>query len=704
MVWRPVTNRFTLPGVHPLVMRSILPVLLLAVPLVGVAQDDGFHCLANNPAEMERHLANNPGAWEHALQAKAMLDARTANFQRGGGDPLIIPVVFHIIHDNGPENIDDEQLYDAIRILNEDYNKLNPDWVNVQPAFLDLVGDVGIEFRLARKDPEGNCTNGVTRTESTRTYDGDFDMTQLIQWPRDRYMNVWVAASANGAAGYTYYPNWLDGWPEADGIVILHSYTGSIGTSAPYKSRVLSHEVGHWLNLMHCWGNSNEPGLPENCDIDDEVEDTPNTIGWTSCTPSGASCGNVQDNVQNYMEYSYCCKMFTHRQGERMVAALTSPIAQRENLWQPENLAQTGVLDAPQLCMAQFSASRREVCAGFPVIFTDNSYFGVTQRFWSFPGGTPSGSFEETPSVVYEQAGTYPVTLNVGDGGTTITATEEQYITVLPNPGTATPFVEGFESTTALPNDRWWAEDPDADGSFEQTNTASFSGNNSVMVQNGWQNAGRTDRLLSSTFDMSNASDINITFRYAYAQRSADSDDVLRVYVSGNCGDLWSLRKVMHANTTLLTGGIIAGDFVPSDASQWGQVLMTNIGTNQHTPTFRIMFEFESGGGNNLYLDDINILNAPVGIAEASSASGTLRVWPDPAHEAAQVEFQLDCPALVAIDLVDPLGSTVATVANRTYPPGSHRLELPLQGLAPGLYFLRQRIAAQQRVVRFVVE
>ena len=194
----------------------------------------------------------------------------------------------------------------------------------------------------------------------------------------------------------------MDNWPEADGIVILHSYTGSIGTSAPYKSRVLSHEVGHWLNLKHCWGDSNEPGLPENCNMDDEVEDTPNTSGWTSCTLSGATCGNVQDNVQNYMEYSYCCKMFTHRQGERMLAALTSPIAQRENLWQPENLAITGVLEAPQLCSARFGASRREVCAGIPVIYTDQSYFGVTQRFWSFPGGTPSGSFEETASVVYE--------------------------------------------------------------------------------------------------------------------------------------------------------------------------------------------------------------------------------------------------------------------------------------------------------------
>lgn len=684
---------------------ALLCTLFSSVALTTTAQDmGGFRCGANDPAALARHVAQRPDARAQALAAQAALEAHTATHQRGGGDPLIIPVVFHVIHDNGAENISDAQLYDAIRVLNEDYNKQNPDWVTVRPEFLDLVGDIGIEFRLARRDAQGNCTNGITRTQSPLTYNGDFEMTQLIQWPRERYMNVWVAASANGAAGYTYYPMWLDGWPEADGIVILHDYTGSIGTSSPYRSRVLSHEVGHWLNLKHCWGDSNEPGLPENCGMDDEVDDTPNTAGWTSCTLSGATCGNPLDNVQNYMEYSYCCKMFTHGQGDRMVAALTSPIAQRQNLWQPANLAVTGVLEAPLLCLAQFSADRREVCAGTQVSFTDNSYFGVTQRFWEFPGGTPAVSFEEAPTVIYEQAGTFPVTLHVGDGVNTLSASSPQYVTVWPDPGIPVPFQEGFESEEDIPNPTWTAEDPDMDGSFQRTTAAAYSGGASVMVANGNEQATHTDQLVSSTFDMSGATDITITFRYAYAQRNAANDDVLRVYVSGNCGDLWSLRKVMHGNASLLTAGVVPGDFVPTGPEEWGLVTMTNISPSLHTSSFRIRFEFESDGGNNLYIDDINILDGSVGLDEPGATGSGFRVWPTPSSDRAQAEVDVKNGGLLTLEILDPLGALVRRVAERPVPPGLHRFELPLSGLAPGLYFVRQRIGPQQEVVRLVVE
>ena len=137
-------------------------------------------------------------------------------------------------------------------------------------------------------------------------------MKLLIQWPRNKYLNVWVCAEAGGAAGYSLYPGSVNGFNDAnmDGIVIQGSYTGSIGTSNNYRSRVLTHEIGHWLNLRHPWGNSNSPGEADNCNQDDNVFDTPNTKGWTTCNLEGESCGSL-DNVQNYMDYAYCGKMFT---------------------------------------------------------------------------------------------------------------------------------------------------------------------------------------------------------------------------------------------------------------------------------------------------------------------------------------------------------------------------------------------------------
>ena len=138
------------------------------------------------------------------------LEALTAdfvadNYGRQGGSTYVIPVVFHVIHENGPENISDAQIHDAMRILNDDFNQLNLDWDDVNPAFVGLVGNIGIEFRLAQKDPNGNCTKGITRTESPLTNDGTQTMKDLIQWPRNQYMNVWVVDLGQWCCGVYLY-------------------------------------------------------------------------------------------------------------------------------------------------------------------------------------------------------------------------------------------------------------------------------------------------------------------------------------------------------------------------------------------------------------------------------------------------------------------------------------------------------------------
>lgn len=680
-------------------MRSLLLFPIGLAACGALAQDDGFRCLANNPAELERHLLEHPGAQQAAMEAKATLDARTASFNRGGQGPFIISVVFHVIHNNGPENISDEQLEDAIRVLNQDYNKLNPDTGLVRPEFQGIIADVGIEFRLARRDPEGNCTNGITRTVSTRTYDGDFEMTQLIQWPRDRYMNVWVAASANGAAGYTYYPMWLDGWPEADGIVILHDYTGSIGTSSAYRSRVLSHEVGHWLNLKHCWGDSNEPGVEQNCSVDDEVADTPLTIGWTSCVLSGASCGSTLDNVQNYMEYSYCCRMFTQGQGDRMIAALTSPIAERESLWQPSTLALTGVMEPEQLCMARFEADRRELCAGSSVQFTDMSYFGVSARSWSFEGGSPGGSFDAQPLVTYDAPGTYAVTLVVSDGSASESSAVPGYITVLPNPGLPAPWSEGFESGPDVPNDRWRVVNPDDDVTFAITTAAAYTGTRCVRLTNSSAQDGRRDELISTAIDLTGIADPVLSFRYAYARRNPINDDVLYVYASGDCGETWVLRKVIRAITTLVTAPQTNGSFVPAGADQWGYAALTNIGPALQTTSFRMRFLFESDGGNNLYLDDINLNGIPVGIEETVSPAQSARMVPNPIDGSGVVLSDLpDGP--VEWRLMNALGQVTGTGASLIQ---HGRFPFPAATVPAGSYSLLLRAGDQARSARFIV-
>lgn len=680
---------------------SLLPHVLLAQS----AANEGFTCKANESDALAQRIAADPSVLEDAMHAKAELDAWTAGFDRSGRGLFIVPVVVHIIHNNGPENISDAQVHDAVRILNEDFNKQNPDWPNVRPEFLDIVAEVGIEFRLAQKDPWGDCTNGITRTVSTQTYSGDFEMTQLIQWPRNMYMDVWVAASANGAAGYTYYPMWLNNWPEADGMVLRHDYMGSIGTGAPSRSRVWGHEVGHWINLMHCWGNSNEPGSESNCTMDDEVADTPLTKGWTSCLLWGNSCGSELDNVENYMEYSYCAKMFTIGQANRMIASLTSPIAQRNELWQDENLIATGVEEEPILCDIRYKQSRNEICTGETVQFTDESFHNVSARFWGFPGGAPGTSTALAPQVTYNTEGRFPVSLIVTDGSSSLSTTAPEAVAVFPAVGREVPHTEEFETIDALPTNDWLVRDHDDDGTFHITTAAAYSGARSVRIDNDPGKAGRVDRLLSSTYDLSGAQQITITYRYAYAQRNAGNDDRLRVFVSNNCGATWSMRQQLRGTVNLATAGATNADFVPNGPGEWGYALIDNLSFPYHTERVRLRFEFESHGGNNLYLDDININGVHVGVEELTLQAGDApQVVPNPATDQAQAIFHLDIAGPVRLELFDALGREVMTPMESRLPAGAQRVDLPIAGLPAGPYLLRVAKAGGIATVRFMKE
>ncbi len=280
-----------------------------------------------------------------------------------------------------------------MRILNEDFRKLNADNANTVSAFQGISADTEIEFRLAKKDPNGNCTNGIDRIYSAETNIGD-NGSKINTWPRSKYLNVWVVKTiSSGAAGY------FSGWFNAaeDGIMILNSYIGSIGTGNLQKSHALTHEIGHYLNLSHVWGDTNSPGV--DCSGDDNVSDTPPTEGWSTCNLAGATCGSTLDNVQNFMEYSYCSTMFTVGQKNRMHDLLTTTgwegFSERYKLYTTTNLAATGVSLPAVLCQADFSSNSTSsvICAGDSVTYTDNSWNGTPLTWsWTFPGGSPAAS------------------------------------------------------------------------------------------------------------------------------------------------------------------------------------------------------------------------------------------------------------------------------------------------------------------------
>jgi len=304
-------------------------------------------------------LQANPEIAKAVVKTDRVLEAFTIDFIQNlesykvAANPYIIPVVFHVIHNNGSENISEAQIINSIEVLNQRFSRTSPDTGQIVAAFKPLHADCEIEFRIAGTDPDGFCTNGINRIESTLTSTGDHSVKDLIQWPPEMYLNIYVVKNAAGLAGHAVWPSDADTIPTWDGIVIAHEYVGSIGTSSTQRSVVLAHEAGHYLNLHHIWGGNNVPGfyfLPcadpnKDCTIDDYVADTPPTIGWQSCNLNGTTCDTTLDNVQNMMEYSYCNKMFTHGQKDLMHACLNSTIAGRSNLHTTANLMATGVFD-----------------------------------------------------------------------------------------------------------------------------------------------------------------------------------------------------------------------------------------------------------------------------------------------------------------------------------------------------------------------
>ena len=678
----------------------------------SIAQEAPFNCTTHGLQHLDRFLQGHPERLLEIEQADQRLEQETQQFASGfdarGGNAYVIPVVFHIIHEGGVENIGDDQIQDAIRVLNNDYNKLNDDWVDVKEQFLDIVADVGVTFRLAGLDPDGNCTSGITRTYSALTNDGTQDMKDLIQWPRDKYLNIWVCAYANGAAGYTQTPGNVDGfWGEAaDGIVVLHNYTGSIGTSSINTSRTLTHEVGHWINLRHCWGPSNDPGLPENCDLSDNVSDTPQTEGWTSCNRNGATCGSPLDNVENYMEYAYCSKMFTNGQKARMTAALNSGTADRNNLWSESNLQATGTADPQALCAAAFTSSGTVVCAGTSVSFSDASYHNPTAWAWSFPGAVTTTSTEENPVVLYDTPGVYAVQLTASNVASTVSIDAPGYITVIPSPGAPTPYAEDFESMTALDPVEWMVLNPDADaGVFSLNTTTGFSGTHCLKMRNHGITVGREDEILGPNINLSQDSSILLSFRYAFARRTADNDDRLRVYVSNDCGLNWVLRKQLRGYIDLPTVPDQNSAFTPNSTSQWEQAFVTNISNDNLVEDFRFKFWFLGDGGSDLWIDDINVNGLSVGVEELLADAGVQAlVVPNPATDEASFVVSLLNGGSTRIELMEPTGRLVQLLAQERLAPGTHQWSLPLDRLASGVYLVRVQQDGLQRVVRFTKE
>ena len=665
---------------------------------------------------MQKYFDEHPEIKQQYIAEEQLRDledkAAFANgYKEGDGRAMppiyTIPVVFHILHEGGTENISDAQILDEMRILNEDYRKLNADISSVVSGFTSIAADCEIQFRLAQKDPSGNCTNGIDRIYSSETNVGD-DGSKLNQWAPNKYLNIWVVKTiTSGAAGYAYLPGTTAS--ANDGIMILSTYVGSIGTGSTTRSRALTHEVGHHLNLNHTWGGTNNPGV--DCTGTDNVTDTPKTIGWTSCNLSGSSCGSPLDNVQNFMEYSYCSNMFTTGQKTRMRTALTTTtgfgaIPQRYNLWSSSNLTATGLSTPAVLCLADFQSNNalNVVCQGDNLTFTDLSWNGnPTSWAWTFAGGTPATSTDSVPVITYNTPGVFDVTLVVSNASGSVNASKSSYITVYPNTATysASFYSESFEGT-AIPNADWNVRNANTgSNTWTQTTVAAASGTKSVRIVNASTYDAHVDELISPTIDITAIPGTpSMTYKIAHAQKLSTSIDKLQVYVSTNCGQTWSLRQTI-SGASLSTAGVVSGSFVPT-AAQW-VTKTVSLGTISTATSALLMFKFTSDAGNNIYIDDINIMGN-VGIDELAS-NINYTIYPNPAEDNTMVSFTLVENNSVNIKVYDIVGKEINSVFEGNLGNGEHQFPVAEKThLAAGVYFVRLTVGGASFTKKLIVK
>ncbi|MBO2010358.1 M43 family zinc metalloprotease [Hymenobacter negativus] len=280
--------------------------------------------LAADPAQAQRMAA---------IEAHTQRMLANPGLQRTTAGTIIIPVVVHVLYSTAAQNISDAQVQSQIAVLNEDYRKLNADAGNTPSIYAGLAADVNVQFVLAKRDPSGAATIGIihkaTKTTSWRTDDAVKKSKRGGDdpWDATKYLNLWACNLGQGLLGYAQFP----GGPTAtDGVVILYSAFGSRAkyaagtyTTTYDLGRTATHEVGHWLNLRHIWGDDNGA-----CTGSDLVADTPNQGAENYGCPAfpHVSCSNSGDMSMNYMDYTddRCMYMFSAGQSTRMNAVFAA--------------------------------------------------------------------------------------------------------------------------------------------------------------------------------------------------------------------------------------------------------------------------------------------------------------------------------------------------------------------------------------------
>lgn len=608
---------------------------------------------------------------------------------------------------------------------------------NISQQGTYIPADCNIEFRLATKDPLGNCTDGIVRVFTSKTNDANngTGFKGVSYWNSHQYLNVWVVKNIDfdtgqggQTLGYAQFP--ASGLPSTDGITVR-----SDNINESYRrGRTATHEVGHWLSLIHIWGDSQ-------CGSDD-VLDTPthfgpnfnvcgnnpdpqvnpipqppsvpfNTTEWHVPAYNETACGPDQPDGEmfmNYMDYSNdaCQNLFTLGQKARMDFTLHgdgSDPGIRSYLISQENLELTGVADPyTQPDCAPISsfyfdqngdfATQIMICQGEEVDFEETAYNGSVDDFsWTFEGGNPASSTNANPNgIQYDTPGRYDVTLEVSNAVGSDSQTAEEMVIVS---STAAQYQSNWGYVDSYWNEQDFLNDYvvfNQDGTDnkwewyfgEEGGSTGWESMRMFNLDNGFS---EIDEIVSPSYNLSAISNPTLQFRYAGAALDNTPDDQLRIMASDDCGESWSTRETM-SGFDLVNNGLVPESFRPDDNTVWTDVSV-GLGSFASKPNVRIKFRWVSGRrSNNFYIDDLTISGAGIGMEDLERQID-LNVAPNPTSNLTTVTMSLPEASKVRMELVDILGKNVTPMFDREMSNGTHKFDVDLSTRATGIYYLR---------------
>ncbi|MBA3827301.1 MAG: T9SS type A sorting domain-containing protein [Taibaiella sp.] len=715
-----------------------------------------YPAIAALDAQLEKDIKNG------------MKDLELSRFARTtGADTTIydIPIVVHILHDYGPENISDTVIYDAVNDWNIVYQKQNYDTSDVIAPFKKYVGNARCRFHLATIDPNGNPTKGITRLQTYYT-NASNDRGKIGSWPHDKYVNIWFVSSfggeLTGAAAYARYPAIGGIMPYYDGVMSLYSYIN--------YSKTIPHELGHVFNLIHVFGNTNSPAVA--CG-DDSVDDTPPTLGHipVGCTTAAlydTTCArnyfkiyhavsgldSVVDypdtvNAQNIMDYTYCSRMFTIGQVQRMRLALQDTIGGRSNLHTAANLVLTGALDpypdlrpvadfSVQKGVGSFTADKRSVFMCMNNIqlfnFRNESWNDtITGVQWMFSNSATTSTSSSLTSVTnrFSQPGWATVTL-IATGNHSGNDTISKRAVYVADTTTIQP--SGFLQTfnIAADTNKWpmfnyynnqfkweWFSGAGYDDN-SSLRYHSYDNRTGYTSKTGWA-MGDYDDIFTPAFDISANSTAQLKLNFytagAYDYRNdsvfiypvfaqnldSTANDSLEIFISTNCGANFS-RIAILKNDDLLNNGRQNLEFLPTLPSQW--VARTiNIPPAYHTNQafFRLRY-WPMHNSNNLYLDKLQITPYTTEVNEIAIHPNVIKVYPNPTSGDCHVAFRAGADGHVSYSITDVTGKSFYNTDVTYSPHGLVDKVFAKQVFpAPGLYFITVRMTDNMSTQKIII-